>query len=264
MNMVCRLGFRNSLAGEYKNCLGIHDNVAHDRTQKDRGYLHSNGARRSPFWSHFMVGCIVGLAIVYFQHIPLLNPIVQEREDILDKMFRLRNEFGTPHIVAPFVYIDIDDSTKLEPAFRGPLLPREQIAKLLEIVRIGSPSLVVLDVDLSLASEDDDKLFDQMERVAKDKIPLVVAHTTQRSSDGESHEATQELSLLEKKIANSGNPYFGAVAIRQSGDEIVRRFPISVIRCDNRKKEIEPSLPLQAYFLIMDKRLATPNCAIIS
>jgi len=202
----------------------------------------------SKFWRHFLTSFVIGLTIVAFLHIVHHTSWVVEAENwAMDSMMAVNQSL--PRMTSSksnvdFAYIDIDENTYRE--WDEPYhLPRKKLTKLIEFASEGGARAIVLDVDLSKASNEDDELLSFLKEYKKENPPLFlikVFYPPSEMTDGDSNMIRP--SFLDKTTLGPQIIWVQSSFRRDLYDGVVRYWDLLRFGCADGKPMVVPSVQL--------------------
>ena len=202
----------------------------------------------SKFWRRFLTSFVIGLTIAAFLHIAHHTSWVVEAENwAMDSMMAVNQSL--PRMTSSksnvdFAYIDIDENTYRE--WDEPYhLPRKKLTKLIEFASEGGARAIVLDVDLSKASNEDDELLSFLKEYKKENPPLFlikVFYPPSEMTDGDSNMIRP--SFLDKTTLGPQIMWVQSFFRRDLYDGVVRYWDLLRFGCADGKPMVVPSVQL--------------------
>ena len=230
---------------------------------------------------HFLLNLLIGTIIAVALHFAHHTSLVKETENIaIDAMMgvnqRLQRMTGTHHgRPLRFAFIDIDENTYRvwdEPFFT----PRDKLLRLVRFAAEGGAKVVVVNVDLSIASNTDAKLLNYLENYqGRNRPPLALIRSFFPPSDYTNKSEYEIRPSILDTIALSDRILQTLPLFRRSHyDGTVRYWHLWRIGCLEGQPFVLPSIQLALDALLTTasdendpldqiRRLTPSNCSAI-
>ena len=210
------------------------------------------------FWRHAIVNFFIGIVIAIALHAAHSTSWIVRFENLaMDGMMSIKS--NTPGMTGgtqsplQLTFIDIDENTYQD--WQEPFYtPRHKIEQLLSFAARGKARAIVLDIDLSKASEDDSALVKFLQQYSEDDPPLFLLRSRYPASEHTQHQDYHlRPSFLDGKLGK--NIYWGQSLFKASSyDQELRYWELYETGCLNGKPVVVPSLQL-----LIDVHLTAPG-----
>jgi CHASE2 domain-containing sensor protein len=159
------------------------------------------------------------------------------------------NPIGQP---TPAVVVDFDDEA-MQRAGWPRIVPRDALARILTNAVDGGAKLIVLDLDLGIATGEDAALAAALSHAERKGIPVIIVRELVASSATEPYELGS--SAFDALIKDSEWLTYASAAYAREGDGIVRRLGPAVVWCDEGVPQVLPGV----HVLAAESLHAAPN-----
>jgi CHASE2 domain-containing sensor protein len=203
-----------------------------------------------------VLGCIIEILILSFQ--PPLLIVRHVGDNVADLMIQLSERITNRIPTSPaFVFIDIDDATFK--AWSSPLvMPRANIATLLERISRSKPLAIILDVDLAYSDKSDGKaLKDFLGKYEPGRPPLLLVRDLIDDPDGGLPQPRP--TDYDGAVGSKDNIMFTSPLFERDGDGKVRRWKLFAEACKENAPIIVPSMQLTAAMIARQTTHGAPS-----
>ncbi|MEW8508454.1 MAG: CHASE2 domain-containing protein [Candidatus Thiodiazotropha sp.] len=213
------------------------------------------------FQRHVMVNLVIGIVLALLLHYLHATPLISRAEDLaMDWMISMYRNTGPDDAMrVPFLFIDIDEYSYR--AWGEPLVtPRDKLARLLDYAIEGRPALVLLDVDLSRRTENDQALLEILLRyrekgpVNSALPPIILARTFRRPDPGSHDQLIEERqSFLDGIVSASPKLHWASTLFELESDRVIRRWRLFEPSCNGARGNVIPAIQLLASAITIDE-----------
>ena len=182
-----------------------------------------------------------------------------ERNAITDKVATLFRGGTASGKQRPIIFIDIDDETYNKVLDRPPVLPRDQIAMIAEVLTppkseeadgsrsaAAGPLVVLFDIDFSASSPSalDSTLRQALTNLGGPVPVVLVASPDRADHEGKNGCRVGEQAPFSRTKDDGINISCGIATLYRADDHVIREFPLWALECGGPSASVTPSVAL--------------------